>query len=82
MHAPCETARARVIQLGLELIGGSGLTAGRRWHARLTVLALALTPAIRGMIWMAIAGLVFTFLNTIMKYMSASLAPIQIGFLR
>ena len=60
----------------------SGLTAGRRWHARLTVLALALTPAIRGMIWMAIAGLVFTFLNTIMKYMSASLAPIQIGFLR
>ncbi len=60
----------------------SGLAAGRRLHARLTVAALALTPAVRGMIWMAVAGLLFTVLNTVMKYMSASLAPMQIGFLR
>lgn len=59
-----------------------GLAAGRRLHARLLAAALALPPAVRGMIWMACAGLVFTALNTIMKAMSTSLAPLQLGFLR
>lgn len=58
------------------------LPAGRRLHARLLAAALALPPAVRGMMWMAAAGLVFTALNTIMKFMTSSLAPFQLGFLR
>jgi len=60
----------------------SRLAAGRRLQARLQVAALALPPAVRGMMWMAAAGLVFTALNTIMKFMTASLPPLQLGFLR
>ena len=66
----------------LDWRAASGLVAGRRLCARLTVRALALPPAVRGMIWMACAGVAFTALNTIMKAMSASIAPLQLGFLR
>ena len=42
----------------------------------------SLTPAVRGMLWMAAAGLVFTILNTILKRLSQDLDPMLIGVLR
>ncbi len=54
----------------------------RRLSGRLQLAALALPPAVRGMMWMAAAGLTFTLLNTLMRGMSFTMNPLQIGFLR
>ncbi len=42
----------------------------------------ALPPAIRGMMWMTLAGLVFTFLNTTMRLLTRDIAPFETQFLR
>jgi drug/metabolite transporter (DMT)-like permease len=39
-------------------------------------------PTVRGMLWMAASGLLFIFLNTIMKRLSHDLDPWLVGFLR
>jgi len=54
----------------------------RRLSGRLQLAALALPPAVRGMMWMAAAGFTFTLLNTLMRGMSFTMNPLQIGFLR
>ncbi len=58
------------------------LAPARRLSGRLQTSAMALPPAARGMMWMAAAGLTFTLLNTMMRKMSFSLHPLEIGFLR
>ena len=50
-------------------------------HRRLD-FASALSPALRGMLWMMLAGLVFTFLNTTMRVLSQHIAPFETQFLR
>jgi len=42
----------------------------------------ALTPTLRGMLWMAAAGLLFTVLNSTMKKLAHELDPWLVGFLR
>lgn len=42
----------------------------------------ALHPTVRGMLWMAAAGLLFTLLNTATKKLSHELDPWVVGFLR
>lgn len=42
----------------------------------------SLPPAIRGMLWMIGAGLVFTVLNTIMRVLTRSFPPFETQFLR
>jgi drug/metabolite transporter (DMT)-like permease len=57
------------------------LAAAARLHRRLD-FASALSPALRGMLWMILAGLVFTFLNTIMRVVSQHIPPFETQFLR
>ena len=42
----------------------------------------ALSPTVRGMLWMAATGLLFTLLNATMKKLSHELDPWLVGFLR
>jgi len=42
----------------------------------------ALSPTVRGMLWMAATGVLFTFLNTILKMVSHDLDPWVVGWLR
>ncbi len=42
----------------------------------------ALSPTVRGMLWMAATGVLFTVLNAIMKKLSHELDPWLVGFLR
>lgn len=44
--------------------------------------ATALPPTVRGMIWMALSGLVFTVLNTIMRLLTTEMDSFQTQFLR
>jgi len=41
-----------------------------------------LSPTVRGMLWMAVTGLLFTVLNTTMKRLAHDLDPWLVGFLR
>ncbi len=50
-------------------------------HRRLD-FTTTLSPAIRGMLWMMLAGLVFTFLNTTMRVIAQHIAPFETQFLR
>ena len=45
-------------------------------------MLISSTPSVRGMLWMAATGLLFTLLNTIMKMLSHELDPWVVGFLR
>lgn len=45
-------------------------------------MATALPPTVRGMIWMALSGLVFTVLNTIMRILTTEMDSFQTQFLR
>ena len=49
---------------------------------RLQNAAAGLTPAVRGMMWMAGSGLVFTFLNPIMRALTTEMDSLQTQFLR
>ena len=49
-------------------------------HRRLDFSTLP--PAVRGMMWMTLAGLVFTFLNTAMRLLTQYIAPFETQFLR
>jgi drug/metabolite transporter (DMT)-like permease len=42
----------------------------------------ALSPTVRGMLWMAATGVLFTLLNSTMKKLSLELDPWLVGFLR
>lgn len=42
----------------------------------------ALPAAVRGMLWMTLAGLVFTFLNTTMRVLTRDISPFETQFLR
>ena len=42
----------------------------------------ALSPTVRGMLWMAATGVLFTLLNSTMKKLSHELDPWLVGFLR
>lgn len=53
----------------------------RRWH-RLTQRARRLQPAVKSMVWTAIAGIFFALLNALMRTMSMQLDPFQTQFLR
>ena len=59
-----------------------GLAPARLMSGRLHSAVLRLPPAVRGMMWMAASGFVFTLLNTLMRNMSFSLDAVEIGFLR
>ncbi len=55
------------------------------WARRWSVLrrrARRWPPAVRGLLWSATAGLLFTVLNAIMRELSLQLAPFQTQFLR
>ena len=72
---------------GTPTTGDSGMTGLCRLRAAVIALPLAaailsLPPVLRGMLWMATSGLVFTFLNTIMRLLTQELAPFQTQFLR
>ena len=42
----------------------------------------SLSPTVRGMLWMAAAGFLFTILNTLLKRLSQDLDPLLVGVLR
>lgn len=50
-------------------------------HRRLD-FASALSPALRGMLWMVLASQVFTVLSTIMRVIAQHIAPFEMQFLR
>ena len=41
-----------------------------------------LNPTLRGMLWMAVTGVLFIVLNTTMKWLAHDLDPWLVGFLR
>ncbi|WP_226893734.1 DMT family transporter [Nisaea sediminum] len=43
---------------------------------------LAISPNVQGMIWIALSGLVFSCFMAIVRYVGATLDPVQTGFLR
>lgn len=49
---------------------------------RLQEAANLLSPVLRGMLWMAGAGLTFTFLNTSMRVLTTQMDPFQTQFMR
>lgn len=53
-----------------------------RIHAAVQRRTLHLPDATRGLMWAAIAGLLFTFLNVLMRLLSLHLDPFQTQFLR
>lgn len=53
-----------------------------RIYRRLHDAGSALPPAVRGMLWMAASGLVFTVLNTIMRLLTTEINSFQTQFLR
>ena len=58
----------------------------RRWqqriHAGVQRRTLHLPDAVRGLLWAATAGLLFTFLNVLMRLLSLRLDPFQTQFVR
>ena len=49
---------------------------------RLTRLLSGLSPNIQGMLWMAVAGLIFASFMAIVRHVGSTLDPIQVAFLR
>ena len=61
------------------------LSLQRLWtliHLRIQRRLLALPAPVRGMLWMALGGLLFSLLNTIARKISMELDPYQAQFLR
>jgi len=50
--------------------------------ARPAAPLLRLPPTLRAMLWMAASGILFTVLNTTMKWLAESMEPWTVGFLR
>ena len=49
---------------------------------RITRLLSNFSPNIQGMLWMALAGLIFASFMAIVRHVGSTLDPIQVAFLR